>query len=102
MANLPFAPGTLVRVSGARSFTGTFRGGSDLLMIVTLDAHNSVMLRRDLASTTPEQWRLQGLPVAVEAAGTNPDFTARLARVLELARRQEERADYIDPDEGRE
>lgn len=94
--------GDRVRVTGARRFTGTILGTNDRVMAIALDAQDhTIHLKRDPASTTPEQWRYAGLPVQVALLVLRPeDFGRRLTDLYE--RTSEKRATAqpdLDPEE---
>lgn len=75
--------GDQVKVTGAREFAGQILSLNPTMMIVGLEGKRSVTLRRFPESTTPEQWRIGGLPVEVKAAVNHAELNARLARLLE-------------------
>lgn len=75
--------GDQVKVTGAREFGGEILSVNPTMMIVGLEGKRSVTLRRFPESTTPEQWRIGGLPVEVRQAVDHADLGTRLARLLE-------------------
>jgi hypothetical protein len=81
--------GDQVTITGARQFSGRVLSVDAQMMIVGLEGKRSVTIRRFPESTTPEQWRIGGLPVTVRPAVDHTDLNARLARLLELARADE-------------
>ena len=77
--------GTQVTVTGGLApFTGVVLGASDAALIIGLGAGGSVLLKRDIASTRPERWRLNGMPV--EVAVRQEDFSERLRALEEKTR----------------
>jgi hypothetical protein len=83
--------GVLVRITGARNFTGRVLIATDIAMIVAVGEDRTVTLRRDPASTKPDQWRFGGLPVGVRpVAQPSGDFANRLAALEQRTRRDEE------------
>ena len=75
--------GDQVKVTGAREFAGKILSINPAMLIVGLEGKRSVTLRRFPESTTPEQWRIGGLPVTVRPAVDHEDLNRRLARLLE-------------------
>lgn len=75
--------GDQVKVTGAREFAGKILSIGPAMLIVGLEGKRSVTLRRFPESTTPEQWRIGGLPVTVQPAVDHEDLNRRLARLLE-------------------
>lgn len=71
-------PGTPVRITGWRNFTGTVLAASDLAMVIQEGPGLATVLRRDPASTKPMQWQCAGLPVEVHAIPDLTDFRRRL------------------------
>jgi len=69
---------------GPMPFEGPVLGASDAALIVGLGAGGSVLLKRDIASTRPERWRLNGMPV--EVAVRQEDFSERLRALEEKTR----------------
>lgn len=65
--------GASVRISGARSFTGIVLGAGDTILTIALDAQRIIQLRRDPASSAPDQWRYGDLPVAIAVIGRRAD-----------------------------
>jgi hypothetical protein len=82
--------GKIVNITGARQFTGRILALTDIAMIVAVAADRSVTLRRDPASTKPDQWRYGGLPVGVSPAPErSPDFADRLAALEKQTRTED-------------
>jgi hypothetical protein len=61
-------PGTKVRVTGTRCFTGTVLAMGEDEMTIEEAPGCTVTLRRNPASTTPWQWRCAGMPVEIYSA----------------------------------
>lgn len=78
--------GDQVSITGARKFSGRILSVDGQVMIVAIEAKRSVTLRRFPESTTPEQWRIGGLPVEVKSAVDHEQLTARLQGLVERAR----------------
>jgi hypothetical protein len=78
--------GALVVITGARHFTGRVLIVTDMAMIVAVESGRSVTLRRDVASTNPDQWHYGGMPVTVSVRQT--DFADRLADLEERTREE--------------
>jgi len=80
--------GDLIQIRGAHARPATVLGCSDILLIVQFLAGDVAYLRRDVASTKPLQWRLDGMPVEVcEMAGRHADFSKKLAALEKKTRR---------------
>ena len=77
-------PGTPVRITGSRSFTGKVLAVGDIAIVIEEAPGFTVTLRRDPASTNPLQWRCAGLPVEIHAV---PDLAAFRKRLSDLERR---------------
>jgi hypothetical protein len=58
-------PGTKVRITGWRSFTGTILAANEVALTIQEAPGFVAILRRDPASTAPLQWRCAGRPVEV-------------------------------------
>ena len=69
-----FPKGTRIAITGGATLAGTVIGAIDLLLIVEHAPGCEVYLRRDPASTRPEQWRIGGLPVEVRALSQISEF----------------------------
>lgn len=87
--------GDQVKVTGAREFAGQILSINPTMLIVGMEGKRSITLRRFPESTTPEQWRIGGLPVEVREAVNHADLDARLARLVERARAEEEAYDKL-------
>jgi len=81
-------PGMSIRVTGSKIFAGKVKAVSDIILIIDRGLGNPVTLRRDPASTTPLQWRCQGLPVHVILPDFIPkeDFKGRLNTLVQRTR----------------
>lgn len=77
--------GTMVTITGAKQFAGRILVVTESAMIVAVASDRSVTLRRDFASTAPDQWRYAGLPVNVLPVPAT-DFAKRLAALEERTR----------------
>ena len=79
-------PGTKVRITGWRSFTGTVLAANEAALTIAEAPDLATILRRDPASTTPLQWRCAGRPVEV-CIVPDATFGKRLADLMKRSPR---------------